>query len=32
MLHLDGEWHSHSADLSVATAAPPALQQMTAGG
>jgi two-component system sensor histidine kinase MtrB len=32
LLHLDGEWHSRSADLSAATAVPSALQKMIADG
>ncbi|GIE78762.1 two-component sensor histidine kinase [Actinoplanes philippinensis] len=32
LLHLDGRWHSRSADLAVDTAVPPGLQEMTASG
>ncbi|BEL05227.1 HAMP domain-containing sensor histidine kinase [Actinoplanes sichuanensis] len=32
LLHLDGRWHSRSADPAVDTAVPPEMQEMTAGG
>lgn len=32
LLHLDGRWHSRSADLAADTAVPQRLQAMTAGG
>ncbi|MEU4427643.1 HAMP domain-containing sensor histidine kinase [Actinoplanes sp. NPDC024001] len=32
LLHLDGQWHSRSADRGVDTAVPRALQEMTEGG
>ncbi|WP_433796948.1 ATP-binding protein [Actinoplanes sp. CA-252034] len=32
LLHLDGRWHSRSADRAVDTAVPPGLQELTASG